>query len=374
LVARRPDETVDHAQPTGNPPNVDFLGSTVAEQGFWPRSTSGFVARNLRSPILIFGLPRSGTTWLAKLFDSHPDTLYRHEPDIELREDRLPHACRPEDWPAHRDLARQYLLRLFDTRTVRTAGPPPNFDKSFRSQAAHILRAASIFALRGGATVPRVGEVFQHIPVSDFIPTQNRLAAQSILKSVSAEGRVGLFAEALPESRIIFLIRHPCGQIASRLRGITLGRMGMPVNPGDAVEFTSLDQAKAHNLTAEKFEAMAPLEQLAWYWVILNEKAIADLADRSRARIVRYEDLCARPLATTQDLFGFVGLDWHSQTGDFITESTSYTGFYRYFGVRRNSPETADKWRSTLSPDEQERILAVARRSAAGAMYGGCCS
>jgi hypothetical protein len=33
------------------------------------------------SAILILGSPRSGTTWLAKIFDSHPDILYRHEPD-----------------------------------------------------------------------------------------------------------------------------------------------------------------------------------------------------------------------------------------------------------------------------------------------------
>ena len=31
--------------------------------------------------ILLFGQPRSGTTWIGKIFDSHPDTLYRHEPD-----------------------------------------------------------------------------------------------------------------------------------------------------------------------------------------------------------------------------------------------------------------------------------------------------
>ncbi len=343
----------------------------------WRHRCSGreyerFVTKNVRSPILIFGLPRSGTTWLAKLFDSHPDTLYRHEPDIEVREDRLPYACRPEDWPFQRDLAQQYLVRLLDTRTVRTAGPPPNFAKLFRSPHAHILRAASIFALRGAATVPGVGEVFQPIPISDLIPTRNRSAVLPIFKSVSAEGRIGLFAEALPESRIIFLIRHPCGQIASRLRGISLGRMGMPVNPGEAVQFTGLDQAKAHNLTAEKFDAMAPLEQLAWYWVILNEKAIADLAGRATARILRYEDLCVNPWVTTRDLFGFAGLDWNPQTEDFIAESTSYKGFYRYFGVRRNSPETVDKWRTALSPDEQQRILVVARRSAAGAMYGEC--
>ena len=39
----------------------------------------------LRAPILLFGMPRSGTTWLGKIFDSHPLVLYRHEPDTWQR-------------------------------------------------------------------------------------------------------------------------------------------------------------------------------------------------------------------------------------------------------------------------------------------------
>ena len=38
----------------------------------------------LAAPILILGAPRSGTTWLAEIIDSHPDVLYRHEPDVTL--------------------------------------------------------------------------------------------------------------------------------------------------------------------------------------------------------------------------------------------------------------------------------------------------
>ena len=32
-------------------------------------------------PSLLFGMPRPGTPWLGKVFDSQPATLYRHEPD-----------------------------------------------------------------------------------------------------------------------------------------------------------------------------------------------------------------------------------------------------------------------------------------------------
>ena len=37
--------------------------------------------------VFVLGGARSGTTWLAKILDSHPDVLYRHEPDIALRGD-----------------------------------------------------------------------------------------------------------------------------------------------------------------------------------------------------------------------------------------------------------------------------------------------
>jgi hypothetical protein len=39
---------------------------------------------------LIVGAPRSGTTRLAKIFDSRPDVLYLHEPDSLLTAIGLP--------------------------------------------------------------------------------------------------------------------------------------------------------------------------------------------------------------------------------------------------------------------------------------------
>ena len=40
--------------------------------------------------VLIFGMPRSGTTWVGKIFDSHPEVMYLHEPDSVLRINDFP--------------------------------------------------------------------------------------------------------------------------------------------------------------------------------------------------------------------------------------------------------------------------------------------
>jgi hypothetical protein len=94
----------------------------------------------------ILGAPRSGTTWLGKIFDSHPDVLYRNEPDKQLG-DELPFMCRIEDLEGQRYVARAYLDRLIDIRTLRSAGKLPVFPKNYQTLKAHWLRLGMVYGL-----------------------------------------------------------------------------------------------------------------------------------------------------------------------------------------------------------------------------------
>lgn len=301
--------------------------------------------------ILILGLPRSGTTWLATIFDSHENVLYRHEPDIIDRGPQIPGPCPRAQIPLYRAAARDYLLRLARFRHLKCAGHRALFRKTYRSPLASLARLAQIVALRVLAPV-WPGAV--RARVADF--QRSGSTAQIVMKSVSRCGFAGLYATALPKARIVLVIRNPYGQIASTLRGTTLGKLD------GAAAVTGLwtwPEAVAHGVTRQRFAAMSLAEQLAWHWVVHTEKALDDLEGRDRVKIVCYETLCADPMKHAGAIFEFAGLAMGEQTRRFVRASTAGSGSRRYYAVRKNPTETPLRWRKDLSTEDQARIASI---------------
>ena len=69
--------------------------------------------------IVILGAPRSGTTWLAKIFDSHPQVTYLHEPDTVIRHASLPRVYRDSEIP-------RYFAELRNQSNARVLLRDPN--------------------------------------------------------------------------------------------------------------------------------------------------------------------------------------------------------------------------------------------------------
>lgn len=310
--------------------------------------------------ILILGAPRSGTSWLAKIFDSHPDVLYRHEPDTVLRDYDLPWMCPPEQVPVYRDAARAYLRRLFDTATLKTAGSLPIFPKRHHGTVATQFRSGVIYGLRAIEQLPGARRVVRGAPVPDLFDMAAHPEIRLVLKSVSSRGRARLFAEAMPGMKTIFILRDPWGQVASMLRGAALGMFegGIPVQ-----ELLMTEHARRYGLTPERFAALPVVEQFAWNWAILNEKAIDDLAGIDGVKVLRYRALCDAPLSEARALFAFAELGWDSQTEDFLRRSTTFDGRDRYYQVFKNTQAAMNRWRGELKPEDQRRIQAVVQET-----------
>src|ERR1700722_19691843 len=199
--------------------------------------------------VLLLGAPRSGTSWLAKIFDSHPDVLYRHEPDTVLRTWDLPWMCPRDDVGKYVDEARLYLRRLIETATLKTAGSLPMFPKSFESTPARLTRTAIIHALQVADLVKAARRLTRSMHIPDFIDPARHPELRVVIKSVSSRGRARLFAEALPGAKIIFILRDAWGQVASMQRGAALGKFEEKVPVAELLE---TEQAARYGLTESR--------------------------------------------------------------------------------------------------------------------------
>jgi hypothetical protein len=314
---------------------------------------------------MILGLPRSGTTWLAKIFDSHPDVFYCHEPDLVVRNTAVPAVCANTEGGSDLAETRRFVESLLASRTLKSAGSLPVFAKTGDRYFGRSLRLASVLALRfAQKTAPWL--VRSHAAVPEFCDWTRVRTPHCVIKSVSSVGRAALLADALPEARIILIMRHPFGQIASRARGHSLGKLGrFRFDPA----LLATPQGARHGLRYDDVVRLSPVEQLAWEWAILNEKAFEELSARSNARAIRYIDLVSDPAAEAQRLFAFAGLPWHGATEAFIRKSVSYRGPDLYFQVMKDASRTQHKWRTQLSADEQARIASIVRLTSVSRLW-----
>lgn len=324
--------------------------------------------------ILLVGSPRSGTTWLAKIFDSHPRVLYRHEPDTVDRGRELPLYCEGEDIERNLDAARAYLDRLVRVRNTKSTGSLPIFPKTYLAGPGLTLRKAMIVAAKAGERLPLLGDGFRRLDLPDMVD----IAAPDIevaIKSIAALGRVRLFLRARPDARAIIIVRHPCGHVSSVLRGIARNMFddSKPATEARGIydDLALTGPARRRGLTGDDFMAMTPEARLTWRWAIPNELAMAAADDAgARVRVVRYEDVCRAPEQMARELFDFADLDWQDQTAGFVGASTAGgDGNESYYQLFRDPLKSAMKWQQELSAGQQAAIMAVAAETAPGRLF-----
>ncbi|WP_081623682.1 MULTISPECIES: sulfotransferase [unclassified Thioalkalivibrio] len=315
------------------------------------------------SPIVVVGSGRSGTTFLAKLLDSHPRVLYRHEPDWALVDRSIPFLPGPDDRERCLRQAGEYLRRLENVRALKVSGKEPFFRKSYRSSPREAAYRLNVAAAR---LLDRVGIAQKRDTVRDMVGRGAPDNVVTVIKSVNSVARAPLFADALPRVRLVHIVRHPAGVIASRLRGADRGLMDSRVYINSLFDAGYADQWAWQR---EEVKSWPIEKQLAFEWMVVNEFVYRSLETHEAYMCVTHEALSRSTEAETRKIFAHAGLDWNEQTAGFVQSLTSRCGQSGYFDVQR-APETQiAKWREELTEQQVSWIEEVVTPSLVGKWF-----
>jgi len=269
-------------------------------------------------------------------------------------------ACR-EDKALYGDSLSDFVLGLPDLDRVRPAGTLPVFRKHGEGAVRYRGRRAVTLLTRLASN--RFGNI--RVPRAFQLQRQDEL--RLLWKSVKSVGRLGCIIEALQPIQVVLLIRHPCGVIASRRRGVE-HRVMAPVDQDEFAELVRSRSGVARQILG-KTTLRGTFELEAFRWAVLNSLAIDAVSDHAGCMVVRYEDLCAEPEVMLRDILTRLNLTRDEQVGRFLQQSTGKTS-KRFYGLYREAPYI-DQWRRTIPEEIGDRVLEIVRDTPAGRLYSG---
>src|SRR4029077_20959561 len=157
---------------------------------------------------------------------------------------------------------------------LRTVAKLPLFRKNWESHSTHLVRLLAVYLLSAAAALPFVGQSLARAPLPEIFDVDDADVdhARTAIKSIRLSAGAYHFARSYPEGRTCLILRHPCGQIESVMRGVSEGRFSnhgnekfMPYNEDRAMVY-----AARRGLTAAQFHALPAAAKYAWAWVAFN--------------------------------------------------------------------------------------------------------
>lgn len=286
-----------------------------------------------RSPILVTGAHRTGTTWVGKMLAAGGQAAYISEPlNVWHRPGVM--GASTTYWYQYIDESNQddYLEALRQTLSY-------NY---------HLL--AEIRSLRSRKDFLRM--------VRDMgIFARGRLAKQRpLLKDPFAVFSALWFAERLG-CRVVITIRHPAAFASS------LKRLDWPFDFSNLLQQPRLMQRWLEPFREEML-GMHPediLGQGALLWRMVYQAVAAMLQEYPQFMLVRHEDLSLDPLGGYNKLYQELGLDFTARAEQAVLASSSSENpkelsKKRVHAVRLDSRSNLHNWKRRLSPEEIERI------------------
>lgn len=268
-----------------------------------------------RYPILVTGVPRSGTTWLARvLANSHGTALAGREP-MNPRGSQYGLGGTLRGW------ARLNELEPRQRRLLRTA-----------------YRGLNPFVYsRYGRHQWAAGLPWTRLIIKDPFAM---LSLPAIVRATQA--------------RPILIYRHPGAVLAS------YRRMGWTDDLGEIGRILTAPGEPDQN----RWAGSEDVWNMGMFWASLNRQALADTARIPGALVVSHEDIASSGPDALRQLFDVLGLRWNPTIErlqhDNPRKKYKSTNGNVLHNFRRPSQEVASAWRAYVSESDIEVLESVA--------------
>jgi Sulfotransferase domain len=291
------------------------------------------------APILVTGMPRSGTTWVAHMLAAGGETVYVNEPlnpqhppggspgilnaDVDHR---FHYICSDNDQrflPAYHDLLALRYHPLAEIRRNHTVRDLPRQADAIRRFTAGKLRGRRVL----------VADPYAVFSIPWFVS-------------------VGF--------NVVVIVRHPAATVSSRKR------LGWIFDVADLERQPLLVRDVLGPLGIQtRTEATEPAEQVidtgSLLWNAIYSAVDSYRADVPGVRVVRHEDLSLEPLGEFERLYRELGLRFSEQASREIDRSTtganpSELSVADPHQVRLDSRANLENWRKRLTDQEISRI------------------
>ncbi len=308
---------------TGQPPDGVASGLGLAMTG-----------KPHRRPILVTGVPRSGTTWVGRMLDLSPKVGYINEPFNPTHQPGICSCAFPHWYQyIHDGNAHEYEAGLAAML-------------SFRYELAAQLRQ-------------RPGRTSMEALVRDawnFAISRTR-GARPLLKDPIAVFSSDWLARTFGTA-VVVMVRHPAAFAAS------VKRLAWTFPFKDLLAQKTLMQdhlaAFEPELRRMAGDRQDPVDHASLMWRLVHTVLFGFGHAHPDWLFVRQEDLARSPSEGFSDLFGRLGLPypghiertirWYS-TGRLDDEAGAAEG-----DIRRHSQDTIRRWRDRLTIEEQARV------------------
>lgn len=260
-----------------------------------------------RRPVLVTGVPRSGTTWLARLLATAPGTALAGREPMNPR-------------------GRQYALGGTLDGWSRLREPTP-------------------------------GQV-----------RRLRAAYRGLNPWVYSRYGIRQYAAPLPRTRVV--VKDPCALLAIAPVATATGALPVLVyrHPGAVLaSFRRMGWRPRVDEVRELLPGLAPPDadpatELASFWAAMHTAALADLADVPGAVVVSHSELAHSGAAGGAALFAAVGLEPTARTAQELTKEGSRVAVAagRLHDFDRSPRAVAEAWRADLSAADLDTVERIA--------------